>query len=251
MSKDLSRAHASPALRDLAPHERLYKGGREAVERVKALSEAARLKREQDNLDQCTFRPSLSQGVPPRPSLSPAERPPWSLHSTPESSPLVAQPPSAAAAAGSPQRPARSPGAGGTPAMQLSPEQLEQIGAKLRAASYTIQGQNLSGLFARFDDNKDGTLSAAELGTHLKKMLPGVLSAVEMGQLCAAFDEDGDGMVDRDEFVRFCTVGAGAHSTAAQGLDALERNLLEQADGGANEGSGTGFVELRAAAADA
>ena len=85
-SSNLVQACSDPA-RKADTHERLYKGGREKVERVKAMAEAARRKREQDNLDQCTFRPSLnpSATMPPRPlTLSPTERPPWSSNTTPD-----------------------------------------------------------------------------------------------------------------------------------------------------------------------
>ena len=86
---------------------------------------------------------------------------------------------------------------------------LAKLGAKLRAASYTAHGSDLSALFARFDDDHNGTLSVGELGRHLTKLLPGVITTSELRALCASFDVNGDGIVDSQEFALWCTQGAG------------------------------------------
>ena len=85
---------------------------------------------------------------------------------------------------------------------------LQQVGAKLLAAAYTAGGPDYGALFDRFDDDNNGTLSVDELVGQLRKVM--VLSAEEACDVFAAFDKDGDGEVDREEFAQFCTTGADA-----------------------------------------
>jgi Ca2+-binding EF-hand superfamily protein len=93
-------------------------------------------------------------------------------------------------------------------------EELEQLKRKLVAAAYTSHGVDLGALFESYDLDHDGALQLAELGPHLQKMLPGVLSKQQEDKLLAAMDADGDNQVTLAELVAFVDSRRGAHTSS-------------------------------------
>jgi hypothetical protein len=81
--------------------------------------------------------------------------------------------------------------------------ELERLKRALLAAAYTQHGVDLAALFRRFDADGSGTLDLGELGPHLQKMLPGVLSGAQLRRLLSAADADGNGELSMDELVAF------------------------------------------------
>lgn len=144
-------------------------------------------------MEECTFMPKTNKGTQWLPKYKTCDK-------------------SAKPSLGAPGKVIRG-GRGGDSTI-LSGAQLARLGAKLRAASYTNHGSDLKALFKRFDDDHNGKLDIRELCGHLTKLLPGVLSEAEQGQLASVFDQDGDGMVDAAEFAHFCTLGVGAPPSA-------------------------------------
>ena len=75
----------------------------------------------------------------------------------------------------------------------------DRILRKLRAASYTKNGQDHSKLFQLFDVNHDGSLTVDELASGLRKMTP--VTDEEMDTVIGWFDADHNGLIDMHEFV--------------------------------------------------
>jgi Ca2+-binding EF-hand superfamily protein len=66
---------------------------------------------------------------------------------------------------------------------------------------------DLKEAFDVFDGNKDGLISAEELGTVLGSLgLRGRTAAAECRDMIRLVDSDGDGMVNFEEFKRMMTV---------------------------------------------
>eukprot|EP00937_MAST-01D_sp_MAST-1D-sp2_P001535 g1535.t1 len=80
---------------------------------------------------------------------------------------------------------------------------LAHVGRKLLASSYTMHGQDLGALFARYDTNGNDVLEADEMATALQKLVPGCLTREQVLQLVSAADTNGDGAVDVGEFIAF------------------------------------------------
>ena len=81
--------------------------------------------------------------------------------------------------------------------------ELERLRRKMLAASYTQHGTDLHELFSRYDRNNDGTLSPEELHSVVQRLLPGIVSDVQLRHLIALMDEDHNGRVDFGEFADF------------------------------------------------
>jgi len=102
------------------------------------------------------------------------------------------------------QRPRKPPGPSGLPT--LSPKQVAQVRARLKAASYDVGGCNWEKLFAEYDKDESGELDADEVREAIRRSLklpPSELSDTEVGALCTLFDEDGSGGVSIQELVSF------------------------------------------------
>ena len=95
-------------------------------------------------------------------------------------------------------------------------DELESLKRKLLAASYTAHGVDLGSLFESYDVDHDGALELLELGPHLQKMLPGVLSEQQEKKLLAAIDTDGDGQVTLAEFATFVASRHGARAPSSR-----------------------------------
>jgi Ca2+-binding EF-hand superfamily protein len=95
-------------------------------------------------------------------------------------------------------------------------DELESLKRMLLAASYTAHGVDLGALFEGYDHDHDGALQLAELGPHLQKMLPGVLSEQQEKKLLAAIDTDGDGQVTLAEFAAFVASRHGARAPSSR-----------------------------------
>ncbi|KAI5000594.1 hypothetical protein ZWY2020_005183 [Hordeum vulgare] len=57
-------------------------------------------------------------------------------------------------------------------------------------------------VFSAFDQDGDGKISAAELQLCMKAALGGDMSVEEVQSLMASADTDGDGLLDKEEFLR-------------------------------------------------
>ena len=101
-------------------------------------------------------------------------------------------------------------------------EELEQLKRKLIAAAYTSHGVDLGALFESYDLDHDGALQLAELGPHLQKMLPGVLSKQQEDKLLAAMDVDSDGSVTLAELRTFVETRDIGHGNAEDASIAVE-----------------------------
>ncbi|RLN22937.1 putative calcium-binding protein CML31 [Panicum miliaceum] len=67
----------------------------------------------------------------------------------------------------------------------------------------------LGSLFAAFDKDADGRISAAELRLCMKATLGEDVSAEDAEALVASVDADGDGLLDADEFARLVHAEVG------------------------------------------
>lgn len=81
---------------------------------------------------------------------------------------------------------------------------------KLRAASYTSGGQDLAALFARYDKDRNGTLSVSELHSVVNRLLPGQLRQADVWKLLSFLDRDDRGHVSLPDFVTFIRAGGGS-----------------------------------------
>ncbi|KAL6853401.1 hypothetical protein ACP4OV_019430 [Aristida adscensionis] len=70
--------------------------------------------------------------------------------------------------------------------------------------------RELGTLFAAFDRDGDGRISAAELRACMRETLGEEVTAEEAAALVASVDADGDGLLDGDEFARLVPAAAAA-----------------------------------------
>ena len=82
-------------------------------------------------------------------------------------------------------------------------EAFDKLRNQMKAASYTAYGVDLRTLFSRWDKDASGRLDAAELHTHINRMLPGVVGSDDLHRLIALMDKDDDGGIDFNEFSDF------------------------------------------------
>ncbi|CAM0147738.1 unnamed protein product [Urochloa decumbens] len=73
---------------------------------------------------------------------------------------------------------------------------------KLPSSAASASGSELGSLFAAFDKDSDGRISAAELRVCMRATLGEEVSAEDAEALVASVDADGDGLLDADEFAR-------------------------------------------------
>ncbi|CAN6288843.1 unnamed protein product [Urochloa humidicola] len=81
----------------------------------------------------------------------------------------------------------------------------------------------LASLFAAFDRDADGRISAAELRLCMRAALGEDVPAEDAEALVASADADGDGLLDADEFARLvarAAAGASAEEERRRGLEA-------------------------------
>jgi Ca2+-binding EF-hand superfamily protein len=88
-----------------------------------------------------------------------------------------------------------------TSARALSGAQLREIAMKVRAASYTIGGSDLSYLFRFIDEDHDGCISFQELRRALRRARVSheALSDVQIAQLYRVIDEDESRSIEMEE----------------------------------------------------
>ena len=87
--------------------------------------------------------------------------------------------------------------------LDATPEEIEKIKNKFRAASYTTtHGCDYGALFDKIDTDKSGSLDVAEFGAVIKKFCPDIHD-VQIKQLLKDADKDGNGTLDRQEFIEF------------------------------------------------
>lgn len=65
----------------------------------------------------------------------------------------------------------------------------------------------IESIFTKLDINKDGQISASELGESLKKL--GSVTADEVQRMMAEIDTDGDGYISFKEFSDFANANTG------------------------------------------
>lgn len=90
------------------------------------------------------------------------------------------------------------------------------VAVAARSSSATSSSSELGSLFAAFDADADGRISAAELRECVRATLgpdAAAVSAEEAEALVAGADADGDGLLDAAEFARLV---AGLHAGAAE-----------------------------------
>ncbi|KAJ0098551.1 hypothetical protein Patl1_21301 [Pistacia atlantica] len=71
-------------------------------------------------------------------------------------------------------------------------------------------------IFKQFDSNGDGRISATELGDRLKQL--GAVSEVEVENMMAEIDTDGDGYISFQEFTVFAIANSGLIKDVAKVL---------------------------------
>ena len=84
----------------------------------------------------------------------------------------------------------------------LSEDEIRIIHTKIRAASYTKNGQDIKGLFSLWDVDKDGSLDYSEFSAAVKKLVSGITDA-EFLQLCKVIDKEGTGSITSDMLEEF------------------------------------------------
>ncbi|PUZ52946.1 hypothetical protein GQ55_5G014300 [Panicum hallii var. hallii] len=77
------------------------------------------------------------------------------------------------------------------------------------SSASTSTSSELGSLFAAFDKDADGRISAAELRLCMKATLGEDVSAEDAEALVASVDADGDGLLDGDEFARLVHAEVG------------------------------------------
>uniref|UniRef100_A0ACD6A0U6 Uncharacterized protein n=1 Tax=Avena sativa TaxID=4498 RepID=A0ACD6A0U6_AVESA len=82
-----------------------------------------------------------------------------------------------------------------------------------------------SSVFAAFDKDGDGKVSASELRCGLASTLGEDVSEEDAAAILATVDADGDGLLDREEFSRLAAAGAQEDD------DAVKRRCLREAFG--------------------
>ncbi|CAO1943082.1 unnamed protein product [Urochloa humidicola] len=85
--------------------------------------------------------------------------------------------------------------------MVVATKKLVVAPSKPPASSASAAGE-LGSLFAAFDKDGDGRISAAELRVCMRATLGEEVSAEDAEALVASVDADGDGLLDADEFAR-------------------------------------------------
>ena len=84
-----------------------------------------------------------------------------------------------------------------------SPEEIEKLKNKFRAASYTTtHGYDYGALFDKIDADGGGSLDVEEFGSIVKKFCPDINDR-QIKHLLRDADKDGNGSLDREEFVEF------------------------------------------------
>ncbi|KAF7058187.1 hypothetical protein CFC21_065304 [Triticum aestivum] len=87
-----------------------------------------------------------------------------------------------------------------------------------------------SSVFAAFDKDGDGKVSAAELRGSMTAALGEEVSEEEAAAILATVDADGDGLLDQEEFSRIGLAAAGDDGGAAGGDDEeVRRRCLREA----------------------
>ncbi|PVH37487.1 hypothetical protein PAHAL_5G015200 [Panicum hallii] len=81
--------------------------------------------------------------------------------------------------------------------------------ASISTSTSTSTSSELGSLFAAFDKDADGRISAAELRLCMKATLGEDVSAEDAEALVASVDADGDGLLDGDEFARLVHAEVG------------------------------------------
>ncbi|KAF8646771.1 hypothetical protein HU200_065566 [Digitaria exilis] len=77
------------------------------------------------------------------------------------------------------------------------------------SSSASSTSRDLGSLFAAFDKDADGRISASELRLCMRATLGEEVSAEEAEALVASVDADGDGLLDADEFARLALAEVG------------------------------------------
>ncbi|KAL9226503.1 hypothetical protein vseg_002310 [Gypsophila vaccaria] len=77
--------------------------------------------------------------------------------------------------------------------------------------------EQIAGIFAKFDENGDGLISAEEL-QRLLKSLGTPTTAEEVAAMMTEMDNDGDGFVDLSEFAAFHAASGGVHGVSTKEL---------------------------------
>ncbi|KAK9683117.1 hypothetical protein RND81_10G117800 [Saponaria officinalis] len=83
--------------------------------------------------------------------------------------------------------------------------------------SKNAASEELAGIFAKFDENGDGLISAAEL-RQLLKSLGTSTTEEEVAAMMSEMDNDGDGFVDLAEFTAFHAASGGIHGVSTKEL---------------------------------
>lgn len=86
--------------------------------------------------------------------------------------------------------------------------------------------KELTATFMVFDRDADGRISKTELGTVLRS-LGDDLSDLELDELMAKVDGDGDGFIDLQEFIDFHTAKSGRTSDASQSSNSSGEDKVE------------------------
>ncbi|XP_062104871.1 polcalcin Syr v 3-like [Humulus lupulus] len=70
-----------------------------------------------------------------------------------------------------------------------------------------MENNNIKSIFTKLDINKDGQISAVELGESLKKL--GSVTAEEVQRMMEEIDTDGNGFISFKEFSDFADANTG------------------------------------------
>ncbi len=106
---------------------------------------------------------------------------------------------------------------------------IKQVRNKLKAASYSSTGTDLSALFDKLDVDHSGEIDMVELQKALKKLLPAI-SNRELKLLMNVADADKNGVLDKNEFIAFITDTPLVTTTSSSSSSSLSLSLSGSAN---------------------
>ena len=84
----------------------------------------------------------------------------------------------------------------------LTNKELEILKRKILSACFTSHGTDVGAFFDTADKDRSGTIDITELSNFVKKLIPKV-NHKQLTNLLKAVDQDGSGLIERNEFIEF------------------------------------------------